>query len=251
MFALSRTLSTTLFVVLLPPAARAHAPATRERCQISNSLPNTLTSRANRRHWLQTAAFGAGIGTGIGAAAPARALDALPATVRKYTALAPLGSATASVGGAKRICLSEVLPECLPLLAKTLARDIEKGATGKGGYPISGDLTPEIFRDDCRFIDPTNDVTSLAKYRKALTILFDPNESSVTLVKGPVVDEAKRTISATVRSVGTLQLPWRPKIEPWESYLVWKIDADGLIEQQSQTWNVTATSALKQTFSIR
>ena len=112
MGARSRTLTTALFVVLLPPAARAHAPATRERCQISNSLPNTLTSRANRRHWLQTAAFGAGIGTGIGAAAPARALDALPATVRKYTALAPLGSATASVGGAKRICLSEVLPEC-------------------------------------------------------------------------------------------------------------------------------------------
>jgi hypothetical protein len=145
----------------------------------------------------------------------------------------------------------DVSLRCLPLLAKTLARDIEKGATGKGGYPISGDLTPEIFRDDCRFIDPTNDVTSLAKYRKALTILFDPNESSVKLVKGPVVDEAKRTISATVRSVGTLQLPWRPKIEPWESYLVWKIDGDGLIEQQSQTWNVTATSALAQTFSIR
>ena len=241
MGALSRTLATALW--LLPPAASAHAPTARERWQASNSLP----SCANRRHWLQAAAIGAG----IGAAAPVLALDALPATVRKYTALAPLGSATTTVGGAKRICLSEVLPECLPLLAKTLARDIEKGATGKGGYPISGDLTPEIFRDDCRFIDPTNDVTSLAKYRKALTILFDPNESSVTLVKGPVVDESKRTISATVRSVGTLQLPWRPKIEPWESYLVWKIDADGLIEQQSQTWNVTATSALKQTFSIR
>ena len=243
MRARARTLTTALCVGLLAPAASAHAPTTRERWQVSNSLP----SCANRRHWLQAAAVGAG----LGAAAPARALDVLPATVRKYTALAPLGSATASVGGAKRICLSEVLPECLPLLAKTLARDIEKGATGKGGYPISGDLTPEIFRDDCRFVDPTNDVTSLAKYRKALTILFDPNESSVTLVKGPVVDEAKRTISATVRSVGTLQLPWRPKIEPWESYLVWKIDGDGLIEQQSQTWNVTATSALKQTFSIR
>ena len=195
MIARSRTLTTALCAALLP-SATSHAPATcGER-------------RASRRHWLQTAAFGAG----LGAAAPVLALDALPATVRKYTALAPLGSATASVGGTKRICLSEVLPECLPLLAKTLARDIEKGATGKGGYPISGDLTPEIFRDDCRFVDPTNDVTSLAKYRKALTILFDPNESSVTLVKGPVVDEAKRTISATVRSVGTLQLPWRPKI---------------------------------------
>ena len=58
--------------------------------------------QASRRHWLQTAAFGAG----LGAAVPARALDALPATVRKYTALAPLGSASATVGGAKRICLS-------------------------------------------------------------------------------------------------------------------------------------------------
>ncbi|CAH0364191.1 unnamed protein product [Pelagomonas calceolata] len=230
------TLSTALCSLCSTAAVRtSHAPtACGER-------------QASRRHWLHTAAFGAGLGTAV----PARALDALPATVRKYTALAPLGSATATLGGAKRICLSEVLPECLPLLAKTLARDIEKGATGKGGYPISGDLTPEIFRDDCRFVDPTNDVTSLAKYRKALTILFDPNESSVTLVKGPIIDEAKRTISATVRSVGTLQLPWRPKIEPWESYLVWKIDGDGLIEQQSQTWNVTATSALKQTFSIR
>ena len=114
MRALSRTLSKALCVALcvplLPPAARAHAPATRERCQPpANSLSNTL---ASRRHWLQAAAFGAGIGTGVGAAVPARALDALPATVRKYTALAPLGSATASVGGAKRICLSEVLPEC-------------------------------------------------------------------------------------------------------------------------------------------
>jgi len=230
------TLSTALCSLCSTAALRtSHAPTT---CGERGT--------ASRRHWLSAAAVCAGIGV-----ERANALDALPATVRKYTALAPLGSASATVGGAKRICLSEVLPECLPLLAKTLARDIEQGATGKGGYPISGDLTPEIFRDDCRFIDPTNDVTSLAKYRKALTILFDPNESSVTLIKGPVVDEAKRTISATVRSVGTLQLPWRPRIEPWESYLVWKVDGDGLIEQQSQTWNVTATSALAQTFSIR
>ena len=84
MIALSRTLTTALCAALLP-CATSHAPATcGER-------------RASRRHWLQTAAFGAG----LGAAVPARALDALPATVRKYTALAPLGSATASVGGAK------------------------------------------------------------------------------------------------------------------------------------------------------
>ena len=92
------TLSTALcsLCAALLPCAKAHAPATcGER-------------RASRRHWLQTAAFGAG----LGAAVPARALDALPATVRKYTALAPLGSATATVGGTKRICLREVLLGC-------------------------------------------------------------------------------------------------------------------------------------------
>jgi len=212
-------------------------------------LPLIAAYTPRRRAWLQRIV--AGVCVSQRAPAPAHALDALPATTKKFTALAPLGPADAKLGGTKRICLSDVLPECLPLLAKTLARDIEYGATGKGGYPISGDLTPEVFRDDCRFVDPTNDVTSLAKYRKALSILFDPKESSVTLVKGPVVDEARRTISATVRSVGVLQLPWRPAIDPWESYLVWKVDGDGLIYEQAQTWNVTASSALAQTFGIR
>ena len=94
--AVTLSLCSVLLCALLLPSATSHAPTTRgER-------------RASRRHWLQTAAVGAG----LGAAVPARALDALPATVRKYTALAPLGSATATVGGTKRICLSEVLPEC-------------------------------------------------------------------------------------------------------------------------------------------
>ena len=31
----------------------------------------------------------------------------------------------------------------------------------------------------CRFVDPTNDVTGLSRYRKALTILFDPAQSEV------------------------------------------------------------------------
>ena len=184
------------------------------------------------------------------AASPANALQELPQTVRKYTALAPLGPADRQLGGAKRICLSDVLPECLPQLAAILGRDLERGSTGRGGYPVTGDLSPEIFRDDCRFLDPTNDVTSLAKYQKALTILFDPGASSVRLVTAPVADEARRTISATVRSEGVLQLPWRPKIAPWESYLTWRVDGDGLIYEQAQTWNITSGSALRQTFAF-
>ena len=161
-------------------------------------------------------------------------------------------------------------------------------------------------------------MTSLAKYQKALTILFDPAESSVRLLAPPVVDEAKRTIRATIRSAGVrrprgrpprrgrgdaaaafvsrtdrrdaaaaafvswtgrrdaaaaarivrgrrsgprrgsstsfaqvLKLPWRPRIAPWESYLVWRVDSDGLIFEQAQTWNVSSADALRQTFAVK
>lgn len=80
---------------------------------------------------------------------------------RKYTALAPLGPAGASIGGEKR----RGLP--LSALADILSNDLVNGAHGRGGYFVSGDLTPEIFADDCRFADPTNDVRSLSKYVKA------------------------------------------------------------------------------------
>jgi hypothetical protein len=29
---------------------------------------------------------------------------------------------------------------------------------------VTGDLTPEVFADDCRFRDPTNDVSGLSRY---------------------------------------------------------------------------------------
>jgi len=121
---------------------------------------------------------------------------------RKFTALAPLGPSDATTGGAKRVGLP------LAELSRILANDLVRGAHGRGGYFLSGDLTPEVFTDRCRFTDPTNDVASLAKYTKALSILFDPARSSVALLSGPVVDAGQRTISATIRAEGTLKLPW-------------------------------------------
>ena len=192
--------------------------------------------RASRRHWLQTAAFGAGIGRGAAAhwtRSPRRA------EIHRLGA-ARLGDR--NLGGAKRICLSEVPPECLPLLAE-LARDIEKGATGKGGYPISGDLTPEIFRDDCRFVDPTNDVTS-SRYRKALTILFDPNESTY-INKRPRRRRGQARRSRRRWSVARCSCPGG-RDRPWESHRVegrrrWLIE-----RSRAQTLSTTALNVLIQ-----
>ena len=163
--------------------------------------------------------------------------------LRKYSALAPLGDVNAV--GKKRTGLS------LDELAATLKRDLTVGATDKGGYFVSGDLSQEIFRDDARFIDPTNVAEGLSRYIKALSLLFDPTCSSVKLLAGPKPDAATRTIYAELRSSGTLKLPWRPKVRPWISYMTWTVDADGLIAEQSQTWDITPRSDRRSTLFKR
>lgn len=70
----------------------------------------------------------------------------------------------------------------------------------------------------CRFVDPTNDVTGLSRYRKALTILFDPAHSEVRFkgirISGPDTIEADWTLG------GTLKLPWKPRIQNVEGHTV-------------------------------
>merc|ERR1712029_349563 len=101
--------------------------------------------------------------------------NGLPMGLRKFTALAPLGPATATIGSEKQKCSGE---SHLSNLSAALAHDLVEGATGQGSYLITGDLRPEIFRDNCRFVDPTNDVTSLSRFQKAAIILFEPSLSS-------------------------------------------------------------------------
>ena len=119
-------------------------------------------------------------------------IEALPQELRQYTALAPLGSPKAT--GTKLKGLS------LPDIAARLSNDLTNGAMGAGGYFISGDLSEELFRDDCVFVDPTNSVASLSRYRNALRILFDPYQSEVRLIEPLTVNEKDRTISGRVRS---------------------------------------------------
>jgi hypothetical protein len=79
-----------------------------------------------------------------------------------------------------------------------------------------GDISTEIFRDDCEFVDPTNAVSSLSRYQKALKILFDPDRSYVQLLGKLEIDDAKNQITARIRSGGVLKLPWSPRISSYE-----------------------------------
>ena len=115
-----------------------------------------------------------------------------------------------------------------------------------------GDISTEIFRDDCEFTDPTNSVSSLAKYQKALTILFDPDQSFVELVQPLEItkNDGRREITGRIKSGGVLKLPWNPRISSYESTIKWKVDEDGLIESQIQQWSILASQALRETFTL-
>lgn len=172
------------------------------------------------------------------AAAAAAVLAPLPVVglPAAATPLAPLGRAE-RVGGEKLVGLD---PQ---QVADILGRNLREGQ-----YFITGDLTPEVFADDCRFKDPTDDTRGLSRYLKALGLLFDAGASAVRLagirVTGPSTIEADWVLG------GYLRLPWHPRVEPFEGHTVYVLDpATGLVAEQLQTWSISPGEALRETFT--
>ena len=176
--------------------------------------PLSTYSSSTRRSWIVKSLVSTSITLGvpsspsISIASDDTIVDTLPRDLRQYTALAPLGTPTSTGDKLTGLSLNEI--------ASRLSHDLVDGANGRGGYFISGDISTQIFRDDCTFIDPTNSVSSLSRYQNALKILFDSEQSYVQLVEPLEIDESRREISARIRSGGVLQLPWRPRISSYE-----------------------------------
>jgi hypothetical protein len=169
---------------------------------------------------------GAGTALGGGWAAPPAA---------EAVELAPLGKVE-RVGGDKLVGLTP--DQVKDILARNL-RD--------GEYFITGDLTPEIFSDDCVFRDPTNETKGLSRYVKALGLLFDPSVSAVQLVDIEVT--GPRSIEAQWRMGGYLRFPWHPRVDAFEGRTIYTLNSEGLIALQDQTWSITAGRALAESFT--
>mmetsp|Transcript_14580 Transcript_14580/g.31712 ORF Transcript_14580/g.31712 Transcript_14580/m.31712 type:complete len:236 (+) Transcript_14580:46-753(+) len=228
----------TNFLSIILPASLAATTCTALSVKAPN---NSISNHSSRRSWI--------VKNIVSASSAILSLDYVsnPPTavadvdLRQYSALAPLGKPTSTGKKLTGLTLSE--------LASRLSHDLVEGSTGQGGYFISGDISTQIFRDDCKFIDPTNSVSSLSRYQKALTILFDPDQSYVQLLKPLEIDDSEKEITARIRSGGILRLPWSPRISSYESTIKYTIDENGLIESQIQEWSVSPYQALKETFT--
>lgn len=126
--------------------------------------------------------------------------------------------------------------------------DVLRHDLADGKYILTGALTPSIFTDACHFEDPNNAVDGTAKYRRAVSLLFDPQESSLDLLSLRVGADGT-TIEADYVASGTLKLPWRPRISAWSGHVVYTLNSDGLIASQVDVWNITRLDALRQTFT--
>lgn len=126
-------------------------------------------------------------------------------------------------------------------------RDILASDLANGQYFVTGNLTREVFREDCIFKDPTNKTIGVEKYLAALKLLFDPIESRVEL-KSIAVD-SPHTIVATWTLSGSLKLPWKPRVRPFDGSSIYTIDDEGLIAIQDEKWSISAVEALVETFT--
>lgn len=131
-----------------------------------------------------------------------------------------------------------------------LVRDATEGATGRGGYLVTGDLDPLLFNALCRFSDPVKDTFTVFQYQTAFEYGMEARPgTTVSLVAGPTVDREKREIYATLHLTSqVVPLPWRPRIKPYDTNLTWRLDDHNTVIDQIQHWSVSAADVLRQTY---
>ena len=194
-----------------------------EASSSSSTSPSSPPVHLRRRH-----ALVALVAAAVAPSGPEQRASALP--------LAPLGEVK-RVGGDKRTDLTA------EKVRDQLERDLRDGQ-----YFVTGNLTREIFADDCRFTDPTNDVVGLSRYLTALGLLFDPATSSVDLYDIKVT--SPDTVEADWQLQGYLRFPWKPRVEPYSGHTVYSLDPETkLVRSQFQTWNISGAKAIAESFT--
>ncbi|KAL2632116.1 hypothetical protein R1flu_016802 [Riccia fluitans] len=111
-------------------------------------------------------------------------------------------------------------------------------------YLVTGDMTLSIYNENCRFKDPTTEVSGAKNYSEAVKVLFDSKGSKVELLNIEV--SGPRTIDVKYILTGFLNLPWHPFIAPFEANARYTVGEDGLIESYDEEWSISLLEAFAQ-----
>lgn len=105
-------------------------------------------------------------------------------------------------------------------------------------YYVTGNLSSELFADDCLFTDPTIKVTGWKFYTDAVKTLFDADQSKADLISLAVLDDGD--IELKWRLEGIIK-PWpgHPSIKPYTGVTRYVQNSDGLIAKHLETWDTS------------
>ncbi|CAI5937384.1 unnamed protein product, partial [Closterium sp. NIES-65] len=183
-------------------------------------------------------------GNEISCASPSRAVIETASVTTRRAALIALSAVIAAQCAGERGAAAAAAGEdgkqrglSVEQVKDIIARDISEGQ-----YFVTGDLTASIYRDDCRFKDPTNDTSGLARYLAAVSILFDPAFSKQELLSIAVTSD--KSVTATWRLGGYLKFPWQPRVEPFTGMIRWYATIPGTVDIPEGAGNSTQYSDL-------
>lgn len=114
-------------------------------------------------------------------------------------------------------------------------------------YYTTGNFSPELFTDDCLFVDPTVQVRGWRFYQKAVRLLFDADTSRTDIRSIDIVDD--RTIALKWRQEGRIK-PWfNAEIKPYCGETTYRLNDDGLIFEHLETWDAPAYDVFLSVFN--
>jgi len=127
-------------------------------------------------------------------------------------------------------------PKLTGLSPQQLADRIRDDFVNKQYY-VTGNVSSEIFADDCLFTDPTIKVTGWKFYSDAVKTLFDADQSRADLISLDVVDG---DVILKWRLEGIIK-PWpgHPAIKPYTGATRYVQNSDGLIAKHLETWDTS------------
>lgn len=164
---------------------------------------------------------------GLGAATWC-AYDAMAYRIPEAAAASPTEASAASVASP---------PKLTGLSPEQLADRIRDDFVRKQYY-VTGNLSSELFADDCLFTDPTIKVSGWKFYSDAVKTLFDADQSKADLISLEVLDGGD--VQLKWRLEGVIK-PWpgHPSIKPYTGVTHYVQDSDGLISKHLETWDTS------------
>ena len=133
----------------------------------------------------------------------------------------------------------------LTALASMIKDDWQGRNQGKGYY-VTGQLSREIYDDNCFFDGPDPDmpVVGLQKYLLSAAHLFDHHQSRADLTRPLQIDADAGTIRAHWRIEGVINLPWHPQMKPMTGSTTYVIDPhSGLVCEHREQWDISVLDA--------